>query len=274
MMMIRRRALLMLLLATTAVTMPAQAQDESTDQPGGGNPEASAAQFQVRISQLEEQLRNEQGEIERVSFENKRLKEQLEKTSSDIQYRLTALENKQAAAAPAPVAPGAAVPEDTSQLKPVEPVAGSEPDDINGLAAEKSSAPDEPQFSSARDQYNYAFGLLNRAQYAKAGEAFASFTKRYPKDPLIGNAYYWLGETQYVRRDYVKAADNFRQGYEVMPTGPKAADNLLKLSMALGALNKNHEACVVLKQVLAKFSSSSSSVKPHAEQEMNRLGCS
>ena len=78
-------------------------------------------------------------------------------------------------------------------------------------------------------------------------------SKKHPKDPLVGNAYYWQGETYYIRRDYVNAADSFRQGFEALPTGPKAPDNLLKLAMSLNALNRDKEACVVLGQVISKY---------------------
>ena len=39
-------------------------------------------------------------------------------------------------------------------------------------------------------------------------------------------------------RDFVNAADNFRQGFEALPEGPKAADNLLKMADANRLLNQ------------------------------------
>jgi tol-pal system protein YbgF len=136
-------------------------------------------------------------------------------------------------------------------------------------------APDKNKggFDNPRDHYNHGFRLLNQTRYEDAARTFEAFTEKYPKDPLIGNAYYWLGETYYIRRDYVKAADSFRQGFEVLPSGPKAADNLLKLSMALSAMKKQKEACVVLDQLLVKFKDSSTSVAKKADAERTRIGC-
>jgi len=255
-------------------TVNAQSGDSSE---ANDNPDASAARLQIELTQVEEQMRKLQGRIEEVAFENKQLRAQLEKTDGDTKFRLDALEKKQAPApAPATSAAAAAASSkeepakpDSSQLQPVEPAPSEDPSGVEPSA--KDAAPQK--FPTPRDHYNYAFKLLNHTQYAQAGNAFASFTQQYPKDPLIGNAFYWLGETYYVRHDYVKAADNFRQGYESLPAGPKAADNLLKLAMSFNALNKDKEACVVLKQVVVKFGASSSSVKPRAEQEMNRIGC-
>jgi tol-pal system protein YbgF len=253
-------------LLASALSLPAQAQySDSSDTP----PEVSnTARMDVRISQLEEQMRRMEGTIEQLSFENKQLKGQLDKSAADTQYRLQALE-KQAASAQQPAAPAPAAgqpPADNAdQMQPVQPAPGAE----NRV---DTASPASPQFASARDHYNYAFRLMNQAKYAEAGSSFAAFTHQYPHDPLIGNAFYWLGETYYVRRDYVRAADNFRQGYEAMPSGPKAADNLLKLAMSLEALKKDKEACVVLRQVASKYDGAGS-VKPRAEQEMNRIGC-
>jgi tol-pal system protein YbgF len=252
-------ALCALLLATSSV---AQAQYYQSNDPDSETSPASLgnAALDVRISQLEEQMRALRGTVEQLSNQNTQLKAQLDKMTADTQYRLNALEQK-SSGAPAGAAPAAGNPSD--QLQPTQ-----NPSEDNGADAGASSS---QQFASPRDHYNYAYKLLIQAKYPEAGASFADFTRQYPHDPLIGNGFYWLGETYYVRRDYVKAADSFRQGYEAMPSGPKAADNLLKLAMSLNAMDKNKEACIVLKQISTKFSSSSTASR--ADQESNRIGC-
>lgn len=244
----------------SATMMPVYAQDtDDSELP-------NTARIDVRITQLEEQMRRMEGTIEQLSYQNKQLKAELDKANSDTQYRLQILESKQNAAAAAPAPAAASIPSD--QMQPVQPAAAPEapqPVPVNtGTAA-------TPKFTSAHDHYNYAFRLMNQAKYAEAGSSFAAFTQQYPHDPLIGNAFYWLGETYYVRKDYVQAADNFRQGYESMPSGPKGGDNLLKLAMSLEALKKDKEACIVLHQVVSKYDTGS--IKSRAEQEINRVGC-
>lgn len=253
-------------LLSVVSVLSAQAQYHDAEEPEA-NGDASVASLGVKISELQEQIRTLEGKIEQVSFENKQLKAQLEKSNGDIQFRLTALEKKSAVVAASSPAPAAeATLPDSSQLRPVE---SENPGSENG----NEQAPPH-KFATAHELYAHALALLNHeAKYAEAGDEFAAFTKQYPKDPLVGNAYYWLGDTQYARRDYMRAADSFRQGYEAMPAGPKASENLLKLAMSLDALNKDKEACVVLKQVVSKFGNASPSVKSRAEQEINRIGC-
>lgn len=256
---------LLALALTLTVPMQTSAQEDS-DTPTA---DVNTARLQVKFSQLEEQIRKLQGMVEQVSYDNRQIKAQIDKSNSDVDFRLDALEKaQQAAPQQQPAQQNPDSPQsDSGKLHPVEAAAPAESNTPEPIAP-------LPKFPNSRAHYNYAFKLLNQGdKYAEAGNAFAAFTKAYPKDPLIGNAYYWLGETYYVRRDYVKAADNFRQGYEAMPTGPKAADNLLNLAKSLNAIKKPKEACIVLKQVVVKFGSSSNSMKSRAEQDMNTFGC-
>ena len=285
------------------------ARGERTPVRGGTSRDAgassgSAAHLEVRLSALEEQLRSIQGSIEQATFQNRQLQERLDKFQADVEFRLSNSSGSPLGGAPTSplgAAPAVAAP----QPAPVTSIPAPANTDRPGVSAQYAPAAPvdsttatqsaynagtvatlgrrpEPvadasgktSFDNPRDQYNYAFKLLNQAKYAEAGQQFEQFIANYPSDPLAGNAYYWLGETHYVRRDYVKASDQFRQGFEAKPNGPKAADNLLKLSMSLNALGRSKDACVVLDQVIKKFSSSSTSVRDKANQERNRIGCS
>jgi tol-pal system protein YbgF len=242
---------------------------------GGGN------DLEVRLSGMEEQMRALLGKVEENEFKIRKLSENLDKMQRDTDFRFNELAGHASAS----------IPQDNSQPQP--PAQRKVPDenvktelDKNGRSLGKvvdtaakpaqeegDEGETETEFASSRDHYNYAFRLLNQTQYDKAAETFASFIKKYPKDPLIGNAYYWQGETFYIRRDYIKAADSFRQGFEELPSGPKAPDNLLKLAMTLNSLKRDKEACVVLGQVVAKFKNSSAAVAQKAEQEQKRIDC-
>ncbi len=129
-----------------------------------------------------------------------------------------------------------------------------------------------PSFSSPREHYNFAFGLMNKAQYEEAGDVFTSFLTRYPKDELRGNVYYWLGETYYVREDYKKSIDNFRQGFEENPKGNKAPDNLLKLAMSLERETQTSEACLVLDKLVEKYPSPEA-VAQKAQEQLEKWSC-
>lgn len=224
-----------------------------------------AAGLGVRLSQLEQQIRELTGLVEKSQFENQKLAEKLDKLSTDVDFRLRAVEGGPATATPVAAAAAPEAPAATNA------VATAVPATPRGDTQALTGTP--PSAGSATEKYNQAFALLNQARYDEAALAFQEFTMSYPGDALVGNAYYWLGETYYVRRNYLASADNFRKGYEKAPEGPKAADNLLKLGMSLSAMDKKEDACVVLAQVTTRFPKASVSVTQKVEAEKTRLGC-
>ncbi|MBV8939980.1 MAG: tol-pal system protein YbgF [Alphaproteobacteria bacterium] len=235
---------------------------------GADMPEGGTPQLAVQLSSMEEELRGLRGKLEENEFQIRRLNDAQAKFQRDVEFRLNALEagHNGPPNEAAPGAPKNSLPDGVAaEIPPGE-------SDAKGGAG-PANAPEPENFGTAREHYNYAFRLMNQTRYEDAARYFTSFTKKYPKDPLIGNAYYWLGETYYIRRDYVKAADNFRAGFEALPAGPKAADNLLKLSMSLSAMQRTKDACVVLDQLRMKFKERAPSVVQKAESEYTRIGC-
>ena len=126
---------------------------------------------------------------------------------------------------------------------------------------------------SAAEQYNHAFGLLKQADYPAAEAALKAFVEQHPTDPMAGNAQYWLGETYYTRSRFLEAASAFAEGYKRYPKSAKAADNLLKLGMALGRANQKQNACLALAQLNHDFPKAGAAITEHAAAEKKRLGC-
>lgn len=126
---------------------------------------------------------------------------------------------------------------------------------------------------SAKDQYEFAYNLLRQRNYPDAEAAFRQFVSAHKSDELSGNAYYWLGETHYVRRQFEPAAVAFLEGYKGYPKGSKAPDNLLKLGMSLAALNRQGEACTTFTRLTKEFPDAPSNLKAVTENERKKLSC-
>jgi len=244
---------------------------------------ASAVNYEVRVSQLEDQLRVLTGQFEEMNYNLDQAKRRLETLASDIDQRLAALEHggaqtpaaptalvpprgRGAGDSPAAAAPLAGPPERPPQGKGQAPAAMATPP---GDATSGSLASGSPQ-----EQYNHAFGLLRQGKYDAAEQALRAFIQRYPNDALAGNAQYWLGETYYVRKDYGNAAAVFAEGYQKYPKGGKAPDNLMKLGMALSQLGQKADACRAFARLDRDFPSAPAAVKERAGDEKKRLGCS
>jgi len=130
-----------------------------------------------------------------------------------------------------------------------------------------------PLDMSEQKQYQLARNFLLKGEYEQAGVAMKEFIRRYPVGPLSNNARYWLGETLYVRSDYVKAAEIFLETYQRNPNGSKAPDVLLKLGMSMAKLGKGVEACVTFSKIVKDFPLASARLLTLVTQEQGRNSC-
>ena len=289
----RRPALLSALCALAALVLAAPAGAQSGAAPNG----QAALNTEMRMGELEDRIRELTGRIEELTNSLNQTKQQLDRLSSDVDVRFNQLQ-------PAPAPPAAASaplpPQPPSAQPKPPPGAGadlSQPASRSGTlgvltlptpgspspAQQAPQAPASPPQTastegglpsgSAQDQYNYAMGLLTQANYPAAEQAMRSFVARWPKDPLAGNAQYWLGETFYVRKDYASAATAFAQGYEKYPKSGKAADDLLKLGMSLTNLNQKPDACRAFARLQRDFPTVSPPIKERLVSEKQRAGC-
>ncbi|MDX2224793.1 MAG: tol-pal system protein YbgF [Rhodospirillaceae bacterium] len=124
-----------------------------------------------------------------------------------------------------------------------------------------------------KQQYDFAFDFLKRQDFARAEAGFREFMKRFPNDPLAGNAQYWLGETHYVRGDYQKSVIEFMNGYQKYPKSNKGPDNLLKLGMSLANLGQTKEACTALSRLTKEYPDANDQIRRGAQQERQKLKC-
>ncbi|MCH9019568.1 MAG: tol-pal system protein YbgF [Proteobacteria bacterium] len=224
---------------------------------------ARAARVEVRLGQIEDAMRMLTGRVEEVGFRIDTVVNRIDKLIGDVDFRLSAIEKAQAKAVEQVAAAPASEPG----------TLGTVP--LSALSGEQAAAPTTPALPAGtpKQQYDYAFSLLRQQEYAEAERALTAFIDAHPDDSLTGNAYYWLAETYYVRRDYQKAAGYFASGYRNFPEGAKATDNLLKLAMSLANIDQKDKACFTFKELAERFPDASSSIKQRAEIESRRAGC-
>lgn len=278
---------------------PASAIEEVYGAQGGVN-QTQAARIDLRLSQLESELRGLTGQIEEQSFRMDRLNTRVDKLIADMDARLRRLED----GGGRPLTSGSA----TGLGGTGQASLGSEPGTLGtvseqavaavrggGEVASPSAAPAGGSVSAGaaalggaaagsegdydlpgvtpEEKYSHAFSLLSQANYEQAERALSAFLKEYPNHRLAGNAKYWLGETHYVRGQYQDAAVAFAEGYQIYPDSAKAPDNLLKLGKSLAALGETNDACGTYGELIRRFPSASSTVLKQADQERRRLAC-
>ncbi len=260
----------------------------------------SAARAEIRLQQLEAQMRNLTGKVEELDFKISQTVERVDTLVSSLERRAATGDAKTASKADSsgPGATGSAAPVAGNAAASQEPKTGvlgylkekdlqaiesqrREEQDSAAPASQQASAPAVAAEASgpvladgdAAARYKQAFSFLMRHDYDTAEKAFREFVTGNASDPLAGNAMYWLGETYYVRKKFAEAAVTFAEGYEKYPGSPKTADNLLKLGFSLARLKRVEDACVAFAQLSDEFPNASTTIKRRALTEAKRIGC-
>ncbi len=171
-----------------------------------------------------------------------------------------------------PNAPKAPPPEAPMTPAPA-PRAAPSPAPVTAAGLNSAPANVALPAGTPKQQYDFAFEILRRQDYSRAEAALRAFVKANPKDPLAGNAQYWVGETLYVRGDYQAAAVEFMSGYQQYPKSPKGPDNLLKLGMAMSKLNQAQGACTALGRITKEYPDAPDTVRKTAQSERAKLKC-
>ncbi|MDD3288580.1 MAG: tol-pal system protein YbgF [Alphaproteobacteria bacterium] len=271
--------------ATMLVSSAALAQDGyGYMAPGGGS--GVGVNYETRLSNIEDQIRALTGKTEQLEYAVRRMDQALQRMQADYDARISKLET----APPAPTiiqqsptadnGRAAAPPDEEAE---VEETPSGRLGDLKMRGGRVTGAEKNPRASAlpvkpddygltAQEQYDRAFGLLRQANYDDAEKAFKGFIDKNPKDKLLDNAKYWYGETFYVRAKFNEAAVAFADAFQQNPKGSKAADSLLKLGMALGALGKTTDACTTFASLKKEFPTAVS-LRARAEQERSRLKC-
>jgi len=252
---------------------------------------------EVRLQQLEQDIRTLTGKVEEQGFAQDQLRRQVTR----LEQTLADLTNAQSVSAPRAdggVNTNSAVNSNTSQFATPQAMRDA-PANLSDNSLERfetsvagtsviEAAPIEaptPNTDSsntstlgggtgdATAQYEQAFAALKADDFDAAQRGFDAFLANHAGHSLESNAKYWLGETYYVRGDFETAARVFAEGYRAFPISQKAPDNLLKLGLSLAGMGKTPDACIALAQLPVKHKDAAGNVLKRGVSERKRLGC-
>lgn len=307
--MIRFAVLLVLLLAGLSLAAPADAQSrrelseridrleatlaEMEERFMAGDPVAE--RLMVRVDALEREQRVLTGEIERLAFQNRQMRQELESLGADVDAVLAggavASDSGPALLEPDTGAPGA--DDDVAVVDPEDPFAevraqatqplsmpGSQParpdtgrSPSGGNRATELAAPQAETLPEPAELFRVGRNSLLDGDFGGAQERFARFTSAYPEHELAGQAWYWLGETHFVQGDFQSAADAYLASLRAERAGPRAPDALVRLAASLAAMDQVAEACSVLGSFDAEFPNADEEARRKARREAARAGC-
>ena len=131
-------------------------------------------------------------------------------------------------------------------------------------AASVPSLAPAPALSSAADEealYLKSFDQLKAQKYDEAISGFKAMLVKYPQGNYSDNAWYWSGESQYIKKDYPSAITSYRSLLEKFPLSPKVPDALLKTGIILQDQKKNDQAKAAYNRVIKEFPNSSAATQ-------------
>ncbi len=126
---------------------------------------------------------------------------------------------------------------------------------------------------SERGDLDRAIEDVRKGRFDQGEDRLRQFLNAYPGSPLEGEAFYWLGESQFIRGAFQNAARSFLDGYNRNRTGASAPGNLYRLGATLARLGQVSEACLTLKEVRKQFPSGPADVLDAADAESRSLNC-
>lgn len=257
------------------------------DAAGAGNSgSTSGSSLEARLSRLENQTMLDLMErMDRLQVEVQRMLGELEEQAHnmeslnkrqrdiylDIDQRLRKMEQGNVAApsmgafVPAPATAATSTTNAPSSSAP----GTASPGAVSSQAVAPSVTADSQQ---ERLSYEKAFGLLKDRRYGQAVEAFKVFLKSYPNGLYAGNAQYWLGEANYVQRNFKLALDDFGKVVKNYVTSPKRADAMLKMGYTYQELGQLDEARLSLSNVSKNYpNSTAANLAQKRLQDIKRL---
>lgn len=197
-----------------------------------------------RVDELADEISQLRGDLEIQDNDLSGIKKRQRELYIDTDRRLRDLENS-ATSRPSRVDPVQIPTLDTPVNKgssTAEPVTGT-----------TQTAQSTTATSAEKAAYQTAFETLKEGRYKNAKAKFRKFLKTYPGSIYAGNSQYWLGEANYVTRNFKQGIIEFNLVIGRYPNSAKVPDAMLKLGYTYYELTQYDQAKATLQELRKRF---------------------
>ena len=293
----RITSLLLAIIISFAVALPASAQSREV------------AELNVRIQQLEDQIRLLTGQVEGLQFQLAQMQTLIERQTEDNEFRFQQLEGGGAALpqqgnigterlAPSDPTTTAALPDpeplgtqfgdplpDTTSGDGLgdssDPLLGTGSTGIGTLGTLDATAPRDLNLDGgvrlssgdANAQYQAGYDAIMRGDYPFAEQQFEQFIALYPDDARAPDAVNWLGEALMQRGAFDDAALVLAEGYQRHASTPRAPDLMLKLGIAIAGSGDLDVACRTFFTLERRHTGLEAAFMQRLREEKSRANC-
>ena len=216
------------------------------------------------VDELASEISLMRGELEQQNHDIIEIKKRQRELYLDIDRRLRDLESRAVSQAPssAPVeVPGLNEATEEATVESVETTTSTIGSTTgSGLIADSSTPSTTTQeivsnVSNSAEQaaYQAAFDTLKEGRYKKAKTEFKRFLKKYPDSSFAGNSQYWLGEANYVTRNFEQGIIEFELVLSRYPSSSKVPDAMLKLGYTYYEKKQYNKAKIMLSELRKRY---------------------
>lgn len=181
------------------------------------------------IERLRQELANLRGQIEIAANDIANTQKRQKDFYIDLDQRLRAIEQRQAASEKAAAA---------------------------AAPAPEAKTPEVPEAPSEQKTFDTALALFKAQDYRSATQGFTDFLKRFPESANLPQAYFWLGSSHYALQDCVNAIPAFQTVITRFQASPRAPDAMLSLAECQGDMKDRVAARQTLSNLMKKYPAS------------------
>jgi tol-pal system protein YbgF len=109
--------------------------------------------------------------------------------------------------------------------------------------------------------FETAYGFYRAESYREAALAFRDFLRQYPQSVHEANVYYWLGNANFLSREYAGSFAAYKHLLGKYPDHPRAPEAMLNMAECQLSLKKKTAARSTLKNLISQFPGSDASDK-------------
>jgi tol-pal system protein YbgF len=229
-----------------------------------------------RMEALQNEVRQLRGELELRNNEIEAMRERQRKLYLDTDNRLQSLESGSGGLGGG----GGELAsiddlEELGDLEELEPLPADEPDVTPLVEQTVVQTPAVPVNNEREEKLDYqnAYDLLILGRNREAIVEFDKFLVKYPDGTYTDNAHYWLGEANYVERQFNEAIDRFNVVIFQFPGSRKVPDARLRKGFALFELQRYAESRQELTAVESEYQGRSiAALARRRLEQMNNAG--
>lgn len=252
----------------------------------------SSERVERQISELEFNLRKLTGEVELLRLHRDQLKAEVEALSGDIRalqdlalrmrihlnaVDVVARETEQVKTLErarqkenAPVEEGVGA---LLSALPTAPIFRSVPFSLSSVSSGEPAGDHLTPEKSEKALMDDGLQKLTEGDFLGAQKIFQTYLADYPQSDQLGEVYFWLGETYYVRSNFSEAAAAYIMLLKHRPHIAMAPKALIQLAAATRSLGDTQQACNLLAGLSTYYPDASDDVKAKARRETLRSEC-